>query len=230
MRPETRRLIHIGINFLLAPAPVVSQDRGIAFQGALIQRSIEFDRVDYGEDILKVFRERLPLQIVVKSAAGQPAGQLLILAPQPARNLDYFIQEAEFAVEAFESTWAEQRRQILRTDVTIRDLYETDQHAFQEIWETRLRQPESSLAVLGRRVLGGGLRFVMPPQPGDDNPAQIEVKIESYLRDTSKLFVETQFTWPTPSPPDVSFAPRDRLCEVNDYATNQVLSFIQGEE
>jgi hypothetical protein len=230
MRPETRRLIHIGINFLLVPAPVVSQTTGIAFQNALIQRSIEFDRVSYEEDVLKIIRERLPLQIVVKSPTGQPAGQLLILAPQPARNLDYFTQEAEFVVEAFESTWAEQRRQIVRRDVTIRHLYETNQHAFQEIWETRLGQPESSLAVFGRRVLGGGLRFVMPPQPHDDNPAQIEVKIESYLRDTSKVFVETQFTWPGPTPPDVSFAPRDRLSEVNDYATNEVLNFIQGEE
>jgi hypothetical protein len=216
----------MGINFVVVPPPAVSQGTGLAFQDALIQQSIEFDKVSYGEDDLKIIRERPPLQIVISSPSNQPTGQLLIIAPHPARPLESFIQETEFVVEAFESVWTSQQRQIIRRDVTIRDLYETDQHAFRELWERRLDQSEDSLAVFGRKVLGGGLRLVMPPEPG--KPAQIEVKIESYLKDTSKVFVETQFTWPAPTPPDVSFEPRARLCEVNDYAKSEVLDFIRG--
>ncbi len=228
MRPNTRRHIHLGINFVMVPGPPVTQRTGLTFQNALVQHSIEYDQVNYEEDTIKIVRERPPLQIVVASPTNQPTGQLLILAPGPAQPLESFIQETEFIVEAFQSVWPSQQRQIVKRDVTIRDLYETDQHAFQEIWETRLGQSEDSLAVFGRKVLGGGLRFVMPPE--SDRPAQIEVKIESYLRDTSKVFVETQFTWPASTPPDVTFEPRYRLCEVNDYAKKEVIDFIKGEK
>lgn len=226
MRPETRRLIHFGINFVVGPGPTVNQTTGLSFQNALVQQGIEFDQVNFEEDTIKVVRRQTPLQIVVVSAPGQPTGQLLMIAPQPARPLELFIGETEAVVKAFESVWTSQQRQIIRRDVTIRSLYETNQHAFQEIWETRLGQSQESLRVFGRRVLGGGLRFVMPPEDG--KPAQIEVKIESYLKDTSKVFVETQFTWPTPTAPDVSFEPRERLREVNDYAQKEVVNFITG--
>jgi len=169
----------------------------------------------------------LPLQVVVSASTSQPIGQLLLVATHPERTLRYFIQETEQVVEAFEATWPASHRQIIKRDVTLRDLYETTSgHAFQELWETRLGQPTDSLAAFGGPVLGGGLRFVIPVQPS--RPAQIEVKIESYLADTSKVFVETQFTWPQPTPPGVSFDPRDRLLEVEDYIKNQVLAFILG--
>ena len=227
MRPETRRHIHLGINYIMVPSPLVEQGSALAFQQALIQRSLGFDRVEYEENAVRVIRERLPLQIVVRSSTGQPTGQLLILAPQPERNVEYFCQEAEFVVTAFESVWPDNQRQIVKRDVTIRDLYETDQHAFQEIWEARLGQAEDSLAAFGRKVLGGGMRFVMPPQP--DRPAQVEVKIESYLRDTTRIFAECQFTWVTPGAPNATFAPREHLSEVDAYARKQVIDFMQGE-
>ena len=76
--------------------------------------------------------------------------------------------------------------------------------------------------------MGGGLRFVRPRQP--DRPAQIEVKIESYLRDTRKVFIETQFSWLEPTPSGVSFDPRKQLTKVDHYARNKVLSFAMGED
>jgi hypothetical protein len=227
MRPETRRQIHLGINFVLVPSPDVNRRTGLAFQDALVQESIVFEQVHYGEGDLRIVRDQPPLQIVVASPPNQPTGQLLIIAPNPSRPLESFVQETEFIVGAFQAVWSSPQRQIIRRDVTIRDLYETDQHAFQELWETRLGQSEHALGVFGRKVLGGGLRFVMPPEPG--KPAQIEVKIESYLKDTSKVFVETQFAWHASTPPDVSFEPRARLREVNEYAKGQVVDFMKGE-
>jgi len=69
----------------------------------------------------------------------------------------------------------------------------------------------------------------MDALPDDQRPAQIEVKIESSLRDTSKIFVETQFTWHKPTDPGDRFDARGRLQQINDYIRNQVVAFITGE-
>jgi len=103
MRPETRRHIHLGINYVMMPAPPVYQGTGLALQEALLQRSVDSDRVDQSENALKVIRGRPPFQVVVRSSPDQPTGQHLILAPEPARSVEYSTQEAEFVVEAFES-------------------------------------------------------------------------------------------------------------------------------
>jgi len=160
---------------------------------------------------------------------GQPLGQLIVVAPQPARSLETFVQEVEFVAAAFEVSWPAPQRQIIKRDVTLRDLYETtSKHAFQELWEVDLGQTSESLEALGGPVQGGGLRFVMPPHPG--RRAQVEVKIESYLADSSKIFIETQFAWPEPTSPGVSFDPRERLEEVDRYSTKEVQTFLLGEK
>jgi hypothetical protein len=122
-----------------------------------------------------------------------------------------------------------ENRQIVAIDAAFRDLYETSaEHALMELWETRLGQSADALAVLGHPVAGGGLRLVMPPHPGQPEPLEIEVRIESFLQDTKKIWVETQFRWPRPMPPGVSLDPTRRLKEVNDYIDNELLSFIIG--
>jgi hypothetical protein len=232
MKPGSRRPIHMGINFITSPPPVINVQSYLKFQESLAAHSVDFSnsgrQEQRHEHRIEVTRDMPPLQILVTASTAQPTGQLLVVAPHPARTIEYFVQEVEQIVEAFEATWPIPHRQIIKRDITLRDLYEaTSEHAFQELWEVRLGQSPDVLAVLGASVRGGGLRFVIPPQP--DRPAQIEVKIESYLRDPSKIFAETQFTWPQPTPPGESFDPRKRLTEVEDYAKNQVLSFIMGD-
>jgi hypothetical protein len=227
MNPGSRRAIHRGINFVVAPPPIINPRNHLGFQEALISRGIGFGNVSYQEQRIEIVRKPPEsINVAVIASSDQPVGQLLIVAPGPGHPLEMFIQETELIVEAFEQVWTVPQRQILKRDVSLRDLYETDQHAFQELWETRLGQPQRALAAFGRPVQGGGLRFVMPPH--GDKPAQIEVKIESYLRDTTKFFVETQFTWPFPTPPGESFRPREYLVEVDNYANKQVLAFMLG--
>jgi hypothetical protein len=229
MYPDSRQIIHMGINFLMSPMPVIDMQSNLNFQQSLVIHGIDFTKVEFKEREIVVVRE-MPARLEVKVAAvGPPSvGQLLILAPHPGRDLTLFTKEAEAVVKAFDSTWPAKTRQIISSDATLRDLYETSaEHAFQELWEMRLRQPPDSLAVLGRPVLGGGLRFVMPPQPDDPEPVQIEVKIESFLRDTKKIFVETQFAWPSPMSPGAPF-PVNRLEQVNKYIEESVISFITG--
>jgi len=232
MKPGSRHPIHMGINFIVSPTPIINRQTYLDFQNSLDQCSVEFTNAarqdsQQGHQIAITRAGPRPLQIVVVASTLQPVGQLLILAtPEPGRTLEYFIQEAEHVVEAFQTTWPIPHRQIIKRDVALRDLYETtSEHAFQEIWQDQLGQTVNSLAAFDRLVLGGGLRFVMPPQR--DKPAQIEVKIESYLKDSSKLFVETQFAWHEPMPPGAPFDPRERLLEANSYIENHILAFME---
>ena len=191
---------------------------------------LEYNRVEVPKNTISLLRDiPYPLQITVSTNESQ-VGQLLILTPQPKGSLDLFIKEAEAAVQAYESVWTVQNRQIVHVDATIRQLYETtSQHAFQELWESRLGQTSQALSVFGRPVRGGGLRFVMDPV-AEDLPAQIEVKIESFLLDTTKIFVETQFTWPVPSTPQSPFNVRERIEKMNSYIEANVQPFISGEK
>lgn len=230
MNPDSRQTIHIGINFLVSPIPTIDPRISLRFQEALLSSGIDSSRADLKPQEIVIVRESRPrLEIKVGMIIGSPLGQLLIVSPGPSADLDLFTKDARAVITAFSATWPADNRQVIRSDVTIRDLYEaTSEHAFKELWEVRLQQAETSLARLGRPVLGGGLRLVMPPVPSEQEPTQIEVKIESFLRDTKKMFVETQFTWPQPSPVGASLDPTPKLKTVDEYVENQVESFILG--
>ncbi len=180
MNPESRQTIHIGVNFVFSPVLTIDPQSNLVFQQQLLQCGIEFARVDFKDRELIVIRETpTRLEIRVGTVGGAPISQLLVVSPDPKSELDLFIKEAEAVIEAFQATWPSKNRQIVSADVTFRDLYESPgEHAFQELWEKRLGQPENSLAILGRPVLGGGLRLVMPPKLDEPEPAGVEIKIE----------------------------------------------------
>lgn len=227
--PESRTTIHMGINFVISPVPTIDMPRHLIFQQSLVSQGIDFEKTDFKEQEILVIREApTPLHVRI-AVLGPPTGQLVILAPHPRRDLGLFAREAEAVVRAFDATWPEENRQLIGCDATLRDLFEASgEHAFRELWETRLGQSRDALAVLGRPVLGGGLRFVMPARREDPQQPQVEVKIESFLRDTKKIFVETQFAWPPPRPPGEVFDPRNRLQQVDAYIENEVISFVTG--
>lgn len=99
---------------------------------------------------------------------------------------------------------------------------------FQELAGTWLVKPAQALAVLAKRIRGGGLRFVLNPIE-EELPVQIEIKVESFLRDTTKIFVETQFSWPMPTPQGSSFDVSCRIERLNRFIEDHVLPFITGE-
>jgi hypothetical protein len=231
MNTDSRQTIHIGINFVFSPLPAIDAQSKVRFQQSLLNSGIDFARTDSSKErevfVLRETPTRLEIRVV--AMPGAPVGQLLVVSPDPKTELELFAKDAEAIVEAFEATWPAQNRQIISTDVTIRDLYEaTGEHAFKELWEKRLKQAPTSLARLGHPVLGGGLRFVMPPRAEDPEPAQIEVKIESFLQDTKKMFVETQFVWPSPKAPGAPFEIKERLHQVDRYVEDNVELFIVG--
>jgi hypothetical protein len=229
MNPDSRDTIHLGINFIVSPPLTIDSESYLGFQKSLIEHGIQFTKSEV-EPAIAVIREKpTPLEVKVAAISGSPLGQLLIVAPHAMRDFMLFGMEAESVVEAFESTWPFEKRQVVSTDAAFRDLFDTSrEHAFQELWETFLDQSPQKLAALGRPVLGGGLRFVMPPHPNEPEPVQIELKIESFLRDTKKIFIETQFKWPQPLQPGTRLDPVNRLREVNDYIEQSVIPLITG--
>lgn len=226
MRPESRKIIHIGVNFVFTPPPIVEASKSLDFQKALVAHRVEFSSMNHEKQKIDIIcKDPEPLQITV-NIIGPQVGQLLIIANQPAHSLDYFNKKAEAVVKAFHEAWPEQK-QIISRDATLRNLFETkSDHAFQELWETRLHQPASFIQYFSRPVLGGGLRLVMAELPTEADPLRIEVKIESFLMDPKKFYVETQFTWPKPGLPNESFDPEKRLHQLDEFITEKVVSFI----
>ena len=216
---------HLGINYILAPIPIIDKSHYLKFQQSLVDAGIDFDQ-SRDKPAISVVRQSPLLEIVVANLKDAPVGQLLVVSPGPSHTSDGFGKEVEAIVKAFQNTW-ERPRQIVSCDITIRYLYDaSSEHAFQELWETRLGQPRQSLSVFGRNVLGGGIRFVMPPMPNESDPTEVEVKIESYLQDTKKLYVEVIFRWLQPQPPGSPFTPMERLKIVDRFIDNEVANFM----
>jgi hypothetical protein len=230
MKPDSRQIVYLGIHWVFAPPPVINSQTFLKFQQELISHSIEITNTSYNDNLITIVRDQpIHLRIMVIQPLKQPTGELLIFTEGLSLHFESFVQDTEYIVTAFNECWQLGHRQIISRDVTIRELHETEaQHAFQEIWENRLKQPGDSLATLGGPVLGGGLRFVIPPQ--GNIPAQKEIKIESFLRNAHKIFVETQFLWQQPTAQGTPFTPRERLTEVDNYAKNEVYRFIKGDK
>jgi hypothetical protein len=128
-----------------------------------------------------------------------------------------------------QETWPEQR-QIVGRDATARMLVDSGtEHAFQYLWENRLGQAARSLQASGRPISGGGLRIVMAPVATEDDPKEVEVKVESFLRDTSKVCLETVMRWPKPiAGPAID--PDGPVSAVEQFTYEQVMPFLEPPE
>ena len=129
------------------PAPLISLQTILGFQQAVINQGLEYNRIETPKNAIALLRDMPhPLQISLISHESQ-VGQLLVVTPQPKGSLERFVSEADAAIQAFESVWPATKPQIVHTDVTIRMLYETSsQHAFQELWESRLKQSPAGVS------------------------------------------------------------------------------------
>lgn len=226
---ESGILLHMGINYVITPPPDLDKRSFLAFQTALMDEGIDYGEAKYSEREIGLTREAPPLQIRILTTS-QPVGQLLVVSPRPEDGIEIFGRKTEAITNAFIQTWP-RSKQIVACDCTIRYLYASErQHAFEEIWEARLKQPKEALSIFEAAVGGGGLRFVMPANPGSANPAEIEVKIESYLKDPRQIYVDTQFKWPQTRQPGASFDPVERLHIVDRFIEEKVITFMTMKE
>jgi len=229
VKPDSRKIIHLGINFIIAPRPNLEAKQKLAFQQALSDCGLEYTATNTPtrEKFIVTRQAGSPLEIHVGIPNPQ-YGQFLVIASRPQCTLQLFIGEAEAAAQAFMNTWPN-NYQIISSDLSIRELHETtSEHAFKELWETRLHQPPEVLKVFNRPILGGGLRIVMPPIPSDQPPVQIEIKVESFLEDSSKIFVDLNCVFPAPEPAGSLFDINKRFTMANKYLEESVYPFIKG--
>ncbi len=228
MLEGSRQIIHYGVNFLMAPAIHLNTERQLKFQEVLSKNKLEFDQTNKVDEKSYVFASTKtdPLEVRV-GFAGPEVSQLLILSSAPSRSKDIFEEQAELICKSFCEIWKEPQ-QVLQRDICIRSLYQTkNAHAFQFLWEERLKQNQTSISPLGRPVLGGGLRIVMPPH--EHSATQIELKIESFLRDSRMLFVEIQYVWKNLLPLADGLAPRQLIEEAEIFNKEKLMPFIQGK-
>lgn len=226
MHVDSRRSLHFGVNFVFAPWGGLDGGSARRFEAALADDGLEFGHRFAPGDRFLAARESPPLQVQLLPVDGPPGiGQLVVHAPSPSQPLRHFQDDAATVVAAFERMWPGPR-QVLQKDCTVRYLYSsTADHAFRYLWSERLGQPESDLQVFGRPIMGGGLRFVIPPEPGPPSRPQIEIKVESFLQDTRQIFVDVQFAWSGSLPP--VFDAARTLDEVDRFANDEVVNFIQ---
>lgn len=228
MKIDHQKFIHLGINFVTSPRPILTQQKMLEFQQAIINNGLEFSRVEQNPEVINIFRDTIsPLTIRVLSP-NQPIGQIIVISQFPKHPLNLFIDEACAAIDAFNDVWGSDKRQVLGGDATLQELIETtSKHAFQELWEERLEQSAKALAIFERPVRGGGLRFVLDPKPEDLQSSQLEVKIESNLKDSTKIYVEVQSRWQL-SKPQLEFDVKNRLDEVQTFLGDKVHNFLSG--
>jgi len=230
---ESRQFIHMGIHYVVLPPFLVNRETSLQLQQHLLAEGVDFTSCACENNRI-IIQRKAPFQMEARFAilAQQPQflGEILVLGVGRQWTLANFSTEVLAILGAFDATWPANNRQILSCDATLRCLYQsTHEHAFKELWEIRLSQPEDSLKVLERKVLGGGLRLVMPPEPSAPESPQIELKIESFLKDTKKMFIEVQFLWLQPQTLK-EFASTQRLNQVNDFIVNQVHAFLREEQ
>ena len=221
-----RQTIFAGVNYVFAPAPVLDSETFLKFKSVLARHGLAFDQSNQSaSEGWALARAKPPLRVQVRLPA-QPLGQVMVTSDWMEQDLAAFVDEAAIVSDAVFEVWPGDK-QVVSRDATIRQLYDAGGiPAFSYLWERRLGQQKEQLAFLQRPVSGGGLRLMMPPEPADPDPVQGEVKIESFLRDPRKLFVEVSFLWPKPEPPVGQFQPKVLLVEVENFANSDVYEFL----
>jgi hypothetical protein len=229
---ESRQSIYFDISYIIARDWAADTMKRLQFQKTLAEKQLDFPQTGAGPSDFTLIRiEPSPLQVKVASL-GPRVSSIFIGSENPAYMLELFGKEAKTVCDAYRQTWLSEPCQILQCNARIRHLYSCRDHAFKYLWEDRLGQTPQDFHYLGKPVLGGGLRLVMPPLKEDTEPVQIEIKIESFLREPKKMFVETFFLWPQPRllAENTGFDVEARLKSVEKYATTNLCDFIAQSE
>ena len=226
MRPDTKRHIHLSVNLALTPGVPATPAAVIELQRRLAEPAsgLLFDSVRREGSQVWLQRNDPPLEVRCGAFSPQEF-QLLMMSRHPNYRLEDFADEAEILTGTVRQVWPE-LRQVWRREVTIAHLYAVNEgQSFRYLWVHRLGQPARDLERLGRTVKGGGLRLVLPPNPGSGDSPHAEIRIESFFADLSQLFVEGAFDWREPIwLPGLDL--RGMLLSVEDYLDAEVRSFV----
>lgn len=231
---QSKTTVHLSLQYVLAGAWVPERARTVEFEKALLDNGLDFGQTQSRENAFILIRmQPSHLQVKIESLGPQVIS-LQIAANNPQYEREMFSRDAEAVTQAFLKTWPAEHYQILTVNSKIHHLYSAQTHAFQYIWEERLGQtPEDFRLLGGRPVAGGGLRLVMPPHAVQGaEPTSIDLRVESFLREPNKVFIETAFTWPKPRviSTEQGFEPQRHIEETERFAAEEVWNFLTRQQ
>ena len=231
---QSKTTVHLSLQYVLAGAWSPERARTVEFEKALLGNGLDFGQTLSRDNAFTLIRTQ-PSHLQIKlESPGPQVVSLLVLANNPQYEREMFERDAEAVTQAFLQTWPAEHYQILTVNSKSHHLYSARGPAFQYIWEERLGQtPEDFRLLGGRPVAGGGLRLVMPPHAaGGGEPTSIDVRVESFLREPNKIFIETAFTWPKPRVvgSEQGFDPPRYVEETERFAAEEVWAFLTREK
>jgi hypothetical protein len=172
--------------------------------------------------------------LVSPQADGDPRSQLkLSLHPDlvnfedffPTGPLDLFFDNLKMALECVASVF--DPKIIVGSGIVIRLTAESEGADARVFLGTRCLHLDDRLGPLGRPVHAVGLKMLLPPLPGKDQPNwQAEIKVESLVEDVRQLFIELDARWANP----VKWDPQviiDRITTAHEFMNTKVVEFLQ---
>lgn len=238
MIEHSRQTIQFTVGFLIGPALELDEQRIAAFRARLEEEDIRFEHAEHVDNSL-VLARTAPSSFQVQMVSGQVGG-----GPEPVPVTQIVIATAvgqdvpvaavaEFADAAHEVTdiardvWPEMEF-VLGWNTGVRSLFASStEHSFQYLWEQRLGQDTQELSVFGRPILGGGLRLMFPPGQGEGEQYQAEVRVESFLEDVRRLYVEVNLASGTPEPIN-ALNPTVLIQATEAFVDERLLPFLRG--
>ena len=230
MFEESSRVIHIGLNYVIAPKKPLTVDEQLKFQKELSMIGLEAENTAKKDGGIGIKSRYEGTTVIVETFMNSPnTGQLLVLMPE-SPNSSLFPQIADAVGDIYLRLFTDPKPQAFPSrDGCIRKLYACTRqypHAFQYIWEKMLGKELGDLTPLGDPIAGGGLRFVIPPL--QDKLFETEIRIESLLKDPTQLWVETRMKWLKPEQAESGFRAAELFKQINDFIDNNVVRFMIG--
>lgn len=240
MIEHSRQTIQLSVGFLVGPALELDEQRVAAFRARLEEEDVRFEHAEHADSTV-VLTRLAPSSLQVQVASGQVGG-----GPEPVPVTQVVVASAvgqdvavasvaDFAGAAHEVTdvlrdvWPG-IEYVLGWNTGVRALFATaTEHSFQYLWEQRLGQSTEELAVFGRPVLGGGLRLVFPPVQEEGEQFQAEVRVESFLEDVRRIYVEVNLANGTPEPVS-AMNPTALVHATEEFLVGRLLPFLRGGE
>lgn len=231
MLKESARVIHIGVNYVVAPKKAMTVDEKLKFQKELSIVGIDAENIKKKREgiAINAFYEGTPL--IVETFMNSPnTGQLLIVMPENPNSI-LFPQIADAVGDIYLKVFTDPKPKACPAkDGCIRKLYSCGEgypHAFKYIWEKMLGKTTSHLSPFGKPIAGGGLRFVMPPS-GDD-PVETQVRIESFFSDPKSVWIEVTMKWLQPEKIESGFRATQLCARLNSFLNENVVNFVQAQ-
>jgi len=225
MLPQTikTRGLHVGVRY--APSAVLDKQHKQQFQQKCGE-GFDWRRQEYQESVW---------HLASPQPEGDPRSQLkLSLQPDVVNFEDYFptgplevyCDNLKLALACVAEVFSP--RLVIATGIVIRLTAQSDGNDARVFLGQRCLRLDDRLAVLSRPVHAVGLKFLLPPLNGDDQPNwQAEIKIESLIEDVRQLFIEVDARWANPVAWDLG-AVVERLKTAHTFATGPVIQMIQG--